>query len=422
MLKLGKNELEMFRAGDYPQGSYPPERVDRIIANFARRRHRAPIVENHDTSKGKALGYVEAVRGEWHDEPVHSADGTTKTQSVYSLIGKVRPSPAYVAGIRNNEYPALSIGLEYTGEDLNHLGALGAKSPQVKGMACPMLADERGAFSIHFDDTWMPPTPIELASGDLEADPHFDTIPGELPTDAATLRDQNIVYAVVRGLRSLFGGTAGPRITPVLSQPPAQEEDVNLEEFKTSMAKDLAEFKAGLLADVKDTLKSAVTEFAGTADARAKKAEQAMRVETLIDRLVFEGKKITAAQHAALMQIFASESAGAALVEFGEQKTPTPLVDAILQVFNMNTPLLPPKMEASLGRSFDDDDSADVIEHDPDGSEQEEPAPSAGMSAEDLERTRRFDAACTRYMKKHGCDFLTAADAIEKKHPELVSG
>jgi len=346
-LQLGKNEIEAFRAGDYPQGSYPPERVDRIVANYASRGHRAPLAPNHDCSKGEAMGFVESVRAQWHDVEVKDAAGNVALQPVYSMIAKVKPSTDYVHGVRDNKWPGISIGLEYTGEDLNHIAPLGTKSPQVKGMAMPMFAQADGTFTLNFEEDTF--DGLAYGVGELIA---FDTVPGESPVDTASLADERSVFAFIRGLASLFNRTRSGPITPLMSDTPSKEDDVTKEEVQAL----LNEQRAAMQADFDAKLTAATTQFAATLDAqtaaRTEEATRKTRVKAAVDRLFFQMRTLKPAQYARLTKILEHPSVHQPAVQFAADGPTLSVFDAIVEVFALGDAVTPTTLESQPGREF----------------------------------------------------------------------
>ena len=116
-------EMEIFRAGDYgAKGSWTPEDLDAIAADYTPERHEAPLTLDH-ASSGPAIGWVEHLR--------RVGD---------RLIAKVHGVPNVVAElIRRGNYKQRSAELVRKFRDtgkpyLRAVSLLGAAIPEVKGL------------------------------------------------------------------------------------------------------------------------------------------------------------------------------------------------------------------------------------------------------------------------------------------------
>jgi hypothetical protein len=112
--------FEVFRAGEYPQGTYSPGDIDQIIHNFEPARLEVPLVLGHPAHDDPAWGWVAALarRGD-------------------ILIAQFQDvHPAVVEMVRRRQFKRVSVRLRKrdNGWELKHVGLLGAAAPAVEGL------------------------------------------------------------------------------------------------------------------------------------------------------------------------------------------------------------------------------------------------------------------------------------------------
>ena len=118
-------DVEVFRAGSYPQGEWSPEEVASIATNYNPAWLQAPITPDHYQA-GEAWGWVESVRAE---------------SGVLYATFTLRPYPAYA--VRDGAYATRSVEIYRKtalpngseGPYLKAISLLGACEPAVRGMA-----------------------------------------------------------------------------------------------------------------------------------------------------------------------------------------------------------------------------------------------------------------------------------------------
>jgi hypothetical protein len=127
--KLTDQWIEIFRAGNYgDKGEYSERDLDQIVANYNPAFHEAPAVIGHPENDKPAWGWVEALK----------RVGDT-------LFGKLKQvEPAFEEMVDKGRFKKRSIGLYQTdkGLALRHVGFLGAKSPEIKGLADVRFNDQ----------------------------------------------------------------------------------------------------------------------------------------------------------------------------------------------------------------------------------------------------------------------------------------
>ena len=122
-LKLEPGEIELFRAGDYPQAKYTAEQVAQIAASYdPENEHRAYLKAGHKDG-GMAYGVFDRLRA-WGESLIgHLADATP--QPVKDAFAQ-----AQVSGWSSEIYP----NYKGKGPYLKAVALLGATPPAVKGL------------------------------------------------------------------------------------------------------------------------------------------------------------------------------------------------------------------------------------------------------------------------------------------------
>ncbi|GMV44494.1 MAG: hypothetical protein AMXMBFR64_62100 [Myxococcales bacterium] len=121
---------EIFRAGDYPQGTFSATDLDQVIANYDPARHEAPLVIGHPQTDSPAFGWVESLR-----------------RAGEVLLAQFRQVPPTLrAAVDAGRWKKVSVRLRRDPErgwELRHVGLLGAAAPAVEGLG-PIQFDEQG--------------------------------------------------------------------------------------------------------------------------------------------------------------------------------------------------------------------------------------------------------------------------------------
>ncbi len=134
-------EFEIFRAGNYPQGNWPPERVEQLVADYDSTLSEAPVTIDH-AQTGPAFGWLESVRVR--------EDGV--------VVGTFRDvHPWLFEKYQRGEYRKRSIEikpkLDETGRPyIKAVTFLGARNPQIKGLADPQFEEIEGVEMYQYQD------------------------------------------------------------------------------------------------------------------------------------------------------------------------------------------------------------------------------------------------------------------------------
>ena len=120
---IEEQEIEIFRAGKYPQRDFNEDDLDQIANSYDPAVHEAPITVDH-AKKGRAWGWVKSVR--------------RVGDTLMAKLGQV--NEAFAEIIKEGAYKKRSVELitNFNNSGMPYLSALtflGAKLPQVKGMA-----------------------------------------------------------------------------------------------------------------------------------------------------------------------------------------------------------------------------------------------------------------------------------------------
>lgn len=129
MSKLTDQWIELFRAGDYgAKGKFTVQDLDRIAASYDPSFHEAPLVIGHPESNKPAYGWIDRLK-----------------RSGEVLLGKPKQvDPEFEAGVEAGRFKKRSVAFYKTpsGYSLRHVGFLGAKPPDVKGLADAVFHDQ----------------------------------------------------------------------------------------------------------------------------------------------------------------------------------------------------------------------------------------------------------------------------------------
>jgi len=133
-------DFEIFRAGEYPQGSFPIERVQQIVNDYDPAFLEASITLDHE-QWGPAFGWVRGVR----------LEGDT-------MVGALDIHPMLARAYKDGEYKKRSVeilspGRSPTGRHyLSAVTFLGAMNPQVPGLADPQFANPEERIFVDLPD------------------------------------------------------------------------------------------------------------------------------------------------------------------------------------------------------------------------------------------------------------------------------
>lgn len=122
MSKLANQDIELFRAGDYGEkGVYTHADLDQMVSNFQSGNHDAPLVIGHPKTNDPAFGWLASM------------------QRVGDLlVGRAKDvEPTFESMVERGLFKKRSVSLAKgdTGWIVKHVGWLGAKAPEVKGLA-----------------------------------------------------------------------------------------------------------------------------------------------------------------------------------------------------------------------------------------------------------------------------------------------
>jgi hypothetical protein len=155
--------IEVFRAGEYPQGTFTAEEVQRIAARSSESAHEAPVTTDHQQA-GPAFGWVDKIRA--------------KAGRLWVKLKNVPEGFAEALNERRFHTRSIELfpGESGQGEYLKAVSFLGAKAPQVKGL--------EPVGEISFTEAQLAEETVTL-NFDEEAQPGEEEI-GDDPDDAVS--------------------------------------------------------------------------------------------------------------------------------------------------------------------------------------------------------------------------------------------
>jgi len=135
------DEIEVFRAGEYPQATLTEADLDDVVRDYSAAVHEAPVVVGHPEHNHPAYGWVSSLqrrggvllarlKGVAPEFAEALKQGLFKKRSASFLRPHVSPTGRWY---------------------LNHLGFLGAMAPQVKGLKDIVFADARYRADIEYN-------------------------------------------------------------------------------------------------------------------------------------------------------------------------------------------------------------------------------------------------------------------------------
>jgi len=150
--------FEIFRAGEYPQGTITGEDLDIAVSDYNPDIHEAPVVVGHPEHNKPAFGWVESLK---HEGGV--------------LLAKLRDVvPEFAETVKQGLFKKRSASflrphVSPTGRwYLNHIGFLGGAIPQVKGLKDIGFADARHRADFEFTKEESMPEPKVLTQEQVQ--------------------------------------------------------------------------------------------------------------------------------------------------------------------------------------------------------------------------------------------------------------
>jgi hypothetical protein len=127
---LAAQWLELFRAGNYgDKGNFSNDDLDQMVANFDPSYHEPPAVIGHPEQDSPAYAWLEDLK-----------------RSGNTLLGKLKQvDPQFEEMVKAGRFKKRSLSLYQTAKGwmVRHVGFLGAKPPEVKGLANPAFKEGR---------------------------------------------------------------------------------------------------------------------------------------------------------------------------------------------------------------------------------------------------------------------------------------
>lgn len=262
---LETQPIEIFRAGDYGEkGNYTVADLDRIIAAYDPANHEAPAVIGHPQTNGPAWGWVKKLQ----------RSGITMLAS----FGEVDPTFAgMVEAGRFKKRSASFYRDPVTGEvtGLRHVGFLGAKPPDIKGLK-----------DVQFDDAGREVAEVTFEESDM-AD-----------------NNKQLEDSLFERLKALF--------TPKPNEA-AATASFSEEQMRTAINNAVEQ----AVAPLKTQLEKQTAEFAESKKTQETSASKS-RAADAIAKLKREGKYVPAFDKMGLSVVFEELATRTETVEFGE--------------------------------------------------------------------------------------------------------
>jgi hypothetical protein len=148
-------EMEIVRAGTYPQGALTVEDLEEIAESYEPAVHEAPLVLDHPPKadqehRGPAYGWVEGLR-----------------RAGETLVARIRQVPEELKSLVESgryKHRSAEIYLDFQGggkKYLKRIALLGAAVPEVKGLAPITFAEDGGPSLVVEFEGWTPEAPSE---------------------------------------------------------------------------------------------------------------------------------------------------------------------------------------------------------------------------------------------------------------------
>jgi hypothetical protein len=262
---LETQPIEVFRAGNYgAKGNFTAADLDRIASSYDPAAHEAPAVIGHPETNGPAYGWVRSLK----------SDGSR----LMATFSQVDPSFAEMVEAgrfkkRSASFYRDPVTKVVTG--LRHVGFLGAKPPDVKGLKDIQFHDEgHEVAEVTFEENEM----AELKDAEKES----------------------IIDGVLHKFKALF-----PHLKPAAETTSFSEDDVK----KIASEAATAAVKAAV-----DPLRADFAER----ESKIGTAETKRRVSDAVTKLKAAGKWVPAFDKMGLVVVFDELAKSADVVEFGE--------------------------------------------------------------------------------------------------------
>lgn len=182
MADFNSNWIEVFRAGDYgDKGIWTESDIDKVVANFAAGTWTPPAVVGHPKTDDPAMGWVKSLR--------------RNGSGLFAQFKQVEPQ--FEASVREGRFPNRSAAF-YTdpqgnGPVLRHIGFLGAKPPEVKGLAPIRFLSSDEFTTINYqEEGFMPDQDIEKKKVFGWLTEFFAERFGKKPESAATFNESQV--------------------------------------------------------------------------------------------------------------------------------------------------------------------------------------------------------------------------------------
>jgi len=261
-------DVEVFKAGNYPQGEWPPEKVKKMVDDYDPKFLKAPVTKDHG-QWGESDGWVIALRLEG-DTVVATLDELST-----ELYGEIKDAKYRTVSIEPFD-PLAETGGPYLGA----VSFLGAANPQVKGLKEIKFSDESRKVFIDLGDHQEHSTQGHNTGNDTTSE-GSDGIVSKLKDSL-----KNFFNLAVDELDEAELGTAA-------TAPPAQQMSA-----EGVAAEEIVAANNQLAADLKTARAELAAERAKHADSRA--ARRTEEIHSFCESLKREGKLIPAWQDAGI--------------------------------------------------------------------------------------------------------------------------
>ncbi len=176
------DEIEVFRAGEYPQATITERDLDDVVKDYSPEIHEAPVVIGHPEHNHPAFGWVEKLR--------------RQGKTLLVKINNVVPEFAELVKqglLKKRSASFLRPHRSPTGRwYLGHVGFLGAKSPEVKGLKDIAFADEKDRVEITFEQEEIDMTQEDIKKMvEAESKKAADAVRAEFTEKATALEAEN---------------------------------------------------------------------------------------------------------------------------------------------------------------------------------------------------------------------------------------
>jgi hypothetical protein len=275
--KLTDQWIELFRAGDHgAKGSFTEADLDQIVANYQPQGvHEAPVTIGHIEGNAPAYGWM----------------GSLKRAGAV-LLGKMSTAqPEFEEMVEKELFKKRSVGLVkdsygQKGWGLHHVAFLGAKPPEIKGLAdCRFDGSSAQIVEVEFQESSM--------AGEVTA-----TSDG-----------------IIARLDAWFNERFGPKTVQLPAQPSTKtfsEDDV-----KRIAAEAATTAAAEAVKPLQDTIDEQKKTFSER-ETKAATAETSARADAAIARVKASGRWIPAFDKMGLAHVFGELAKSTETVEFGE--------------------------------------------------------------------------------------------------------